>query len=255
MKEKAAINKKKETPVFSLDAFGEKPTWTDFYIQNLKAHIKEHSFVNKPHKHDFYLIMYVTKGSGVHSIDFVDYEVEPDRMFLMTPGQVHTWELSDQIEGFIIFFTRDFYQLRLTDNNLLDFPFFHSLVASPLIHVAEQEVVTFTFKQMILEYERSSQPNLRLIRAYLDLMLLEVAKYYDVSKTVQTQASIYKLRKLEQLIDENFRTLKQASDYAELMNLAPTYLNSICKESLGKTLTDLIHGQNPIGSKTDVCIF
>ncbi|MGC1242309.1 MAG: AraC family transcriptional regulator [Chryseosolibacter sp.] len=240
MKEKAAT-KKNEAPVFKLQAFGEKPTWTDFYIQNLKAHIKDHSFVNKPHKHDFYLIMYVTKGSGVHSIDFVDYEVEPNRMFLMTPGQVHTWELSDETEGFIIFFTRDFYQLRLTDNNLLDFPFFHSLVASPLIHIAEQEVVRFTLKQMKLEYERSGQPDLRLIRAYLDLMLLEVAKYYDVSKTVQTQASIYKLRKLEQLIDANFRTLKQASDYAELMNLAPTYLNSICKESLGKTLTELIH--------------
>jgi quercetin dioxygenase-like cupin family protein len=49
--------------------------------------------------------MYVTKGSGIHSVDFVHYEVEPDRMFLMTPGQVHTWKLSDGIDGFVIFFT------------------------------------------------------------------------------------------------------------------------------------------------------
>ncbi len=49
--------------------------------------------------------------------------------------------------------------------------------------------------------------------------------------------------KLEQLIEENFHTLKQPSEYGELMNLAPSYLNSICKDSLGKTLSDLIHGR------------
>ena len=238
MRKKAASGKK-EAPVFDLHAFGEKATWTDFYIQNLKTHIKEHAFIGRPHKHDFYLIMFASQGTGVHVIDFIDYKVEPDTVFLMTPGQVHTWTLSDDIEGFVIFFTREFYQMRLSENSLLEFPFFHSLDASAAVHVERSEPIQFTLRQMDQEYN-TTRPNLRLIRAYLDVLLLEVAKYYDASRTEQTLASTQKLRKLEKLIDEKFRTLKQPSDYAELMNMAPSYLNSICKEALGKTVTELI---------------
>jgi AraC family transcriptional regulator, transcriptional activator of pobA len=230
---------KKEAPVFDLHAFGEKATWTDFYIQNLKTHIREHTFIGRPHKHDFYLLMFTSQGSGEHIIDFIEYKVEPDMVFLMTPGQVHTWTLSDDIEGFVIFFTRDFYQMRLSENSLLEFPFFHSLEASAAVRVGENESVQFTLRQMAQEY-KTAQPNLRLIRAYLDVLLLEVAKYYHASHTEQTLASTQKLRKLEKLIDEKFRTLKQPSDYAGLMNMAPGYLNSICKEALGKTVTELI---------------
>jgi AraC family transcriptional activator of pobA len=240
MTKKVATVKKNEAPIFNLRHFGEKPTWTDFYIQNLKDHIKEHSFIEKPHKHDFYLVMFVTRGTGVHTIDFVEYRVEPNAMFLMTPGQVHVWSLSNDIEGFVIFFTREFYQLRLMDNNLLEFPFFHSLVASPLIRVSNNEVVNFALRQMNAEYQEEGGPNLTIIRAYLDLVLLDVARYYNVLNTSRTSKSIYKLRKLEQLIDENFKTLKQPSDYGDLMNLASSYLNSICRETLGKTLGDLI---------------
>jgi AraC-like DNA-binding protein len=240
MKKKAILGSKSEAPIFNLHAFGKKPSWTDFYIQNISDHIKEHEFIGKPHKHDFYLIMFVSHGKGAHVIDFIEYQVQPNSIFLMTPGQVHTWTLSDDIDGFIIFFTREFYQIRLSDNDLLEFPFFHSLVASPLIRPAKDEVVNFTLQQMNLEYRGSNEPNLRLIRAYLDVLLLEVAKYYNVSHTAKTRGSIHKLRKLEQLINENFRTLKQPGDYGDLMNLAPSYLNSICKETVGKTLTDLI---------------
>src|SRR5687768_13575844 len=240
MKKKTALDSRAEAPIFDLQAFGEKAIWTDFYIQDLKSHINEHEFIGRPHKHDVYLILYVSHGEGIHVIDFIEYTVQPNSIFLMTPGQVHTWALSEDINGFVIFFTREFYQTQLTENNLLQFPFFHSLVASPLIRPAKDDVVNFTLQQMNLEYKQSSQPNLRLIRAYLDVLLLEVSKYHDASHTARTLGSTHKLRKLEQLIDENFRELKQPGDYGDLMNLAPGYLNSICKETLGKTLTDLI---------------
>jgi AraC family transcriptional regulator, transcriptional activator of pobA len=239
VKKKAKTGGKKEAPVFDLHAFGEKANWTDFYIQDLKTHIREHTFIGRPHKHDFYLLMFTSQGSGIHIIDFVEYKIEPDTVFLMTPGQVHTWTLSGDIEGFVIFFTRDFYQMHLSENSLLEFPFFHSLDASAAVRIEKNKPIQFSLQQMSEEYN-ASRPNLRLIRAYLDVLLLEVAKYYRASRIEQTLASTQRLRKLEKLIDEKFRTLKQPSDYAELMNMTPSHLNSICKEALGKTVTDLI---------------
>lgn len=234
--------KKEVLPVFDLNAFNVKAKSSDFYIQNIQDHIKEHAFVGKAHKHDFYLILFVEEGAGVHNIDFVQYPVEAKSIFLMTPGQVHTWTIANGTKGWVVFFTRAFYEMHLSQNSLLEFPFYHSLVVSPVIRLSRVEPFKFAIQHMYEEYNSSDVPNLRIIRAYLDIFLLEAAKLYQ-SEAKLGHDNTFKLRKLEQLIEQNFRTLKQPRDYGELMNLAPSYLNSICKESLNKTLSELIHGR------------
>lgn len=238
MKRKSSVPVKKQTPLYGLKAFNPKEA--SFYIQDFKKHWKEHSFVEKPHQHDFYLILFIRSGKGTHTIDFTEYPVRANTLFLMTPGQVHTWKLSPETEGTIIFFTREFYQLHLNESSLLDFPFYHSLDASPAIALAKNKAITFAIEQMLESY--TPNPNLRLLRAYLDVLLLETASHYD-TLTVKTHSNTFKLRKLEKLIEENFKTIKQPSEYAERMNLAPTYLNSICKNNLGKTLSELIQAR------------
>ena len=96
---------------------------------------------------------------------------------------------------------------------------------------------------MFTEYKNTDEPSARILRAYLEVFLLEASRFYHEPRQIRGHRQTYKIRKLEQLIDANFRSLKQPSDYGELMNLAPPYLNSICKDALGKTLTDLIQGR------------
>ena len=244
MKKSSGYAREKELPLFELNIFSKPGTWSEFYIQNIRDHVAEHTFVGKPHKHDFYLILFVERGSGVHVIDFTEYPVQSGMIFLMTPGQVHTWTLSPDIAGWVIFFTREFYEMHLSQNSLLEFPFYHSLVSMPLISVPEADVFKFAVGQMHEHYKnRTTPPNARILRAWLEVFLLEAAKYYDDSRHPTGSHQTFKIRKLEQLIDDNFRTLKQPSDYAELMNVTPAHLNSICKASLGKTLSDLIQGR------------
>jgi AraC family transcriptional activator of pobA len=49
-----------------------------------------------------------------------------------------------------------------------------------------------------------------------------------------------RIKKLEKLIDENFKTKKLPKDYADLMNMTTRHLNRICQETLNCTTTDLI---------------
>lgn len=233
------IDSSTETPLYCLNAFSEKATSTEFYIQNLKDHLREHTFISKPHKHDFYLILFILRGEGTHTIDFNSYPVYSNAIFLMTPGQVHWWKLSDDTDGYIIFFTKAFYQMQMRESNLMQFPFYHSLTASPAIKSEKDEVINFTFTQMLQAFGSSDKPNLRLLRTYLDLLLLQLGKY-STAENITPEGNTLKLRRLEQLIEKNFRTLKQPGNYADLMNLSPSYLNNICTENLNKTLTELI---------------
>jgi len=232
-----------------MQSFGPKADWTDFYIEKFRDHVEAHPFIGKPHKHDFYLILFILSGGGTHTIDFNTYPMNADSIYLMTPGQVHTWNLTAKTDGYVVFFTKAFYQMQMIESNLLEFPFYHALAASPVIHVPQREPVDFIFKRMLHEYTTAAQPALRILRAYLDVLLLETAKYYRSESTGATHAMTYKLRRLEQLIDEHFITLKRPADYADLMNLAPAYLNSICKNNLGKTLTELIQARTMLEAK------
>ena len=81
----------------------------NFYVRRFSEHVRENTFIEKPHGHDFYLMLLITEGSGKHIIDFTEYKVFPGAMFILSPGQVHQWLLSKDVEGYILFFTKDFF--------------------------------------------------------------------------------------------------------------------------------------------------
>jgi AraC-like DNA-binding protein len=230
-----------DTPLYCLDAFGAKANDASFYIEELKAHLEKHEFVSRPHKHDFYLILYITRGGGTHTIDFHDYAIAPGMFFFMTPGQVHSWKLEADTDGHILFFTRNFFQMQLAEDSLVDFPFFHSLSAVPYLQSLNRKTIDLLIQDMTNEFNSNERKtDLRILRSYLDLLLLLLAREYRSPEEVLTHSVNFKLRKLEQLIEKNFLKLKKPSEYADLINLSPSYLNNLCKENLGKTLTELI---------------
>jgi AraC family transcriptional activator of pobA len=238
----AKTNSVVETPLYGLDSFSAKANESSFYIETLQAHLDNHKFVSKPHRHNFYLLLYITSGGGEHTIDFETYPIVPGSFFLMTPGQVHSWNLKPNTNGYIIFFTQAFYRMQFNANSLIEFPFFHSRQASPFIKCEPDHTVDIVVKEMHNEFRNSNTNiDLRILRSYLDLLLLKLARLYPDRKSDESAiTSTAKLRKLEQLIDKHFVKFKLPSEYADLMNLSPSYLNNICKQKVGKTLTGLI---------------
>lgn len=233
--------------MYDLGKFSEKAETSSFYIERIKTHLENHDFLNIPHKHDSYLLLYITNGGGEHTIDFKTYEATVGSFFLMTPGQVHSWKIREDTDGYVIFFLHDFYNMNSAKSNLVEFPFFQSLNANPIIQLPLNEpTVDFVMAEMRSEFDKpSSGISLRLLRSYLDLLLLKLAQLYsinhpDIHQNKFANSTTQKLRKLEQLIDKHYTTLKQPSKYAELMNISPSYLNSMCKQMTGQTLTDLI---------------
>jgi AraC family transcriptional regulator, transcriptional activator of pobA len=234
---------KKEAPLYLLDAFSQKAKESAFYIEKMGPHLKNHHFISRPHKHDFYLLLYITNGTGTHDIDFKSYPVSPGCFFLMTPGQVHSWNLNEGIDGYIIFFHPAFYRMQQMESNLVEFPFFHSLNASPYIQLDQDQriIIDFVMNCVHEEFLTDGKIDLRILRSYLEIILLRLSRNYKpASADNVTNTTTYKLRQLEQLIEKHYLKKKLPREYADLMNLSPSYLNTICKEALGKTLTDLI---------------
>src|SRR5688572_11209286 len=139
------------TPIYCINDFNKKASDPSFYIEKLSTHLSNHPFVSRPHRHDFFLILYISKGSGTHTIDFQTYPITPGGFYLMSPGQVHSWNLAPDTEGFILFFKKDFYQMNLDASSPIDFPFFHSLSASPFIDIKNHSTIDFILNEMFRE--------------------------------------------------------------------------------------------------------
>ncbi|CAD5251112.1 MULTISPECIES: AraC family transcriptional regulator [unclassified Imperialibacter] len=237
------MTKKSETLRVLLEAFSQKAKDHSFYIERLVTHTANHKFLTQPHNHDFYLLLYVDEGGGEHTIDFKTYPISPGSFFLMTPGQVHSWNMKEGTNGYIIFFLPSFYQMQAQESNLLTFPFFHSLNANPLVILnhSQKVVVDFVLNQMAEEFIANPETDLRILRSYLEIVLLKISTNFPTQGEEDFANNVtFRLRKLEQLIETHFVDLKQPRQYADLMNLSPSYLNAICKQQLGKTLTDMI---------------
>jgi len=60
----------KQHPVYSIHNFKTDLGKKELYINTFTNHLKAHSFIEKPHRHNFYLLVLFTNGTGKHEIDF-----------------------------------------------------------------------------------------------------------------------------------------------------------------------------------------
>ena len=76
-----------------------------FKIAKFKKHIRKTS----PHKHNSYFeIIFLTKGSGSHTIDTIEYKIQPPVVFNIRKEQVHFWDIKTEPEGFVLIIKKNF---------------------------------------------------------------------------------------------------------------------------------------------------
>lgn len=72
-----------------------------------------------PHRHTFYEIVYVTRGSGAHVIDLRRWPLRPPHLCFITPGQTHHWEQVENLQGCVTLFDEAFLLAHPGDHELL----------------------------------------------------------------------------------------------------------------------------------------
>ncbi|WP_266205069.1 AraC family transcriptional regulator [Pontibacter kalidii] len=236
---------KEHLPIYQIQDF-EALTHKDryFYFSSFASHLQEHLFIREPHKHNFYIILFVTQGSGTHTIDFKEYEVKPGTVFFMTPGQVHSWQLSTDADGYIIFFTQEFYAREYPNKLLFEFPFFNALLYNPVLSITEEHEAALMPILLLLREEHSQTRPMRevMLSRYLDILLIQLYRLYqpNEAQTGFRGKEQTLLQNLEKLIDLHYKEHQPVAFYAERLHVTPKYLNETCKNSLGNTTKELI---------------
>lgn len=232
-------------PVFQIPDFDpDRLDFSQFYYSGLKNHLAKHQFIQKPHKHNFYIIVVFTQGKGSHTIDFKNHPVERGSVFFLSPGQVHSWKLSPDTDGHILFFSTDFYVSVFSKKRLSAYSLFNSTNSFPKLEIDSpeaNEILDF-FKKIDQETTKPTWVTRDLLRNYTDTLLIYFHRFKgkNISFT-QEERSIYdQFEKCEMLIEHHFKKHREASFYAEKMNLSIKQVNGLCKKTAGKTISQLV---------------
>lgn len=229
-------------PIYTIKDFKRSIQPNDLYVNTFQEHLKVHSFIEKPHRHNFYLLVLFTKGSGNHEIDFTKYEIKSGSLFMIQPGQIHNWQLSKDIEGYIFFYSNELYNLYFGNKNVEDYPFYQSIMNQPEISLDDYEMALILpyFELMINESRKNTIKKEDKLLNLLDCIHIEISRKYIAENYHSTHSYNYKIHQLEQFLEFFYKTEKKPSFYASKMNITLKHLNRICKETLNQTVTEII---------------
>ncbi len=215
-----------------------------FSIRDLQQVLNGKDLVHDLHKHDFYFVLAVLEGKGLHEIDFVQYPVHSHSIFILRPGQVHKLELTADSTGFLMEFDLSFYQPKNTITE-------HRWKKASGKNYCVVEAARFRklhghLAALFEEYSLKQEGYWEAITANLDLFFIEYIRQSHHPARIAKAGSGYAQERFEELVrllEANIVRMKNVSQYADLLNLSSYQLNAITKASVAKTVSDLINEQ------------
>lgn len=217
---------------------GNGLTQTPFEIHTMDWIEKNRGQQNAvPHRHNYFAIVWVKKGAGVHLIDLDRFEVADNTVFCITPGQVHLLKTNGPVDGYVISFTSEFF-CRTEDNHdlLFNTGLFYTFAGSSIITVEGQmkQEMDDMAARMMLEFENFFLLRGEVLRGFLKIFMIYLTRQYQKAPAAAGHLKRMELMKnFMSLLDKQFATKKMVTDYATELSVTPNYLNEIVKKISG----------------------
>ena len=245
-----------DLPMYSFRS-GLKATHADLPLEYLNfSDAPQLTQSSNPHRHDFYEILYVTKGEGTHYIDFNAYPIEPYTFYFISPGQVHYWETTVPLEGDILIFTDDFLLLAPTDYMVLnELSFFHTVVGNPILKIgaADQIRIGSLYQTIAEEFKHNDFRVSSVLRAYLHILLVQIQRICETQEIEdglqQDKTSQNLTRQFKQLISPQTGIENSVQEFAGQLGVSVNHLNKTVKATTGFTPGQLIRQEVVLEAK------
>jgi len=204
---------------------------------------------DSPHRHDYYAIVLIEKGKGVHYVDFQKYELEDHTVYFILPGQMHQLVPSEEPKGWVMAFTDEFLIANSIPEKLInDIYLFNDYGQSPPLPL--NDVQMNVYKNLIEQIElfSSSLKNYTndAIGSLVKLFLIQSNNHCTLVKENNPQfieTTNHLLRSFKQLLNEHYKTKHMVSDYADMLAVTADYLNKTVKSITGKSAKEHIQSK------------
>lgn len=208
---------------------------------------------------NLYKVVIVTKGTMRIKISNRTYEIKSNTLYFIAPGQVSKlYEYRDDVDGYCIAFDIDYFLLCLKNQvQLCFYPFFQfdKYPLLPLSNVQNKKVLELMSK-IELEYNSRNEINDDLLtKLYLNILLIEIERIYKLKNEGRNSEQSRKrliASKFKQLVEKNYLSVRKVAEYADMLAMAPNYLNDIVREETNQSASEVIHDRLILEAKAQL---
>lgn len=215
---------------------------------------KRDGVTDEPHRHNYFTIVVVLAAKGKHLIDFQEYELKPNQVYFVSPGQVHQIVEQEKSRGFAIVFSSEF----LAKNNIPlhfidDLNLFQDFGHCPPLELSttEMEKLGSYAHEMIAINSSQNHFKYEAIGALLKLILIHCNNLCSLPAGIHPNidGAHTLLRNFKTLIHQHYQQWHTTSEYAQQLNITPDHLNRVVKSLTGKTAKEHIQSRITVAAK------
>ena len=187
------------------------------------------------HRLDFYQIIVITKGRGIHEVDFQKIAYSENTVIPVALGQVQRFTFNENMEGYAILFTPDFLIKEDLDYSyLFDFTIFLHTI-NPVSSIANQAVYTL-IDEMISEQQKELAFNsIEYQRNLLKNFLIQIERNKRERTDILCNDSLELFLKFRKLLEEHVNYKVRVLDLCQQLNISEKQLNASIKRNQNTT--------------------
>lgn len=191
------------------------------------------------HKVGFYVLLLITDGNGIHSVNYDDFPFMRGTVFSLRKHTIHKFHKSGA-KGKLLIFTEDF-AIRFSNRNegLRLFQLFNELFGSAKLQLSESEFdeIQVLVNQIEKEYFLvNDSESIEIIRNLIQAIVLRLFRVKSkVYHNPSTGNSYFKFALLQELIENECFEHKKVTYYAGKIGVTPKTLSNVTKNMIGKS--------------------
>ncbi len=198
-----------------------------------------------PHRTGFYHILWFQKGSPTHIVDFNPIKIKPDTLLFLNKDTVQRFDKKGGFDGKAILFTDSFFCKTETDIKYLRSSIlFNDLFSVSQIQMSKTaSLFAHLFQLMEIELENEkdiSQSDILKNLLHNFLLLSERERRKQDFTEIKKGANLDYVMLFKDLLETNYRKLKQVSNYAKKISVTEKRLNQATSKILDKSPKQMI---------------
>jgi len=197
----------------------------------------------KPHQLYFDLVLVLTKGSGIHYVDFKPFEYQEGSVFILKKGQFHSWKYNEDHDGYLLFFSDDYYtRLGIHNiNNLISKS--SGILFPPLLKMENNSdfEAILTILRLIEHEYLQNRAQTEVLSSYVNSFLTKLNFEYTLRYPgILHQYEYSQFQIFLNLLRDSKPLTRNGLDYSNQIGISYGLLNRYCKYSTGLTLKKFI---------------